>query len=143
SPIPTEEDWNNTNYKKAFEIFKDRFADASDFEFFFVGNVTDAQMKELSEKYIASLPSINRKETFKDTGYRGITGIHKKEVFKGNDDKATVRITYGGETTYSKKENLAMEALGEILTIKLIEELREKEGGVYGAGAYGGLNKIP
>ena len=143
SPIPTETDWDNTDYKKAYEIFKERFADASDFEFFFVGNVTDEQMKEFSEKYLASLPALNRKETFKDTGYRAKTGVHKKEVFKGNDDKATVRISYTGETTYSKKEDLAMQALGEILTIKLIEELREKEGGVYGASANGSLNKLP
>lgn len=140
---PTDKDWENTSYKKAYELFKERFADASDFEFFFVGNVTDEQMKSLSEKYLASLPSINRKETYKDSGSRAKTGTHKKEVFKGNDDKATVRISYSGETTYSAKENLAMEALGEILTIKLIEELREKEGGVYGAGARGGLNKLP
>ena len=143
APIPTKTDWDNTDYKKAYEIFKERFADASDFEFFFVGNVTDEQMKELSEKYLASLPALNRKETFKDTGYRAKTGVHKKEVFKGNDDKATVRISYTGETTYSKKESLAMQALGEILTIKLIEELREKEGGVYGASANGSLSKLP
>ena len=143
SPIPTEKDWDNTDYKKAYELFKERFADASDFEFYFVGNVTDEQMKTFSEKYLASLPALNRKETYKDTGFRGKTGVHKKEVFKGTDDKATVRISYAGETTYSAKENLAMEALGEILTIKLIEELREKEGGVYGAGAQGSLSKLP
>ncbi|MEG1026502.1 MAG: insulinase family protein, partial [Flavobacterium sp.] len=140
---PTDKDWNATDYKKAYELFKERFADASDFEFFFVGNITDEEMKAYSEKYLASLPALNRKETFKDTGSRAKTGIHKKEVFKGTDDKATVRISYTGETAYSQKENLAMQALGEILTIKLIEELREKEGGVYGASAYGGLNKLP
>ena len=140
---PTEKDWETTDYKKAYELFKERFADASDFEFFFVGNVTDADMKAYAEKYIAALPALNRNETFKDTGSRAKTGVHKKEVFKGNDDKATVRISYTGETTYSAKENLAMQALGEILTIKLIEELREKEGGVYGASARGSLNKLP
>ena len=143
SPIPTDADWDNTSYEKAYQVFRDRFADASDFEFFFVGNVTDEQMKSLSEQYLASLPSLNREETYTDTGMRGITGVHRKEVFKGNDDKATVRISYAGETTYSHKDDLAMEALGEILTIKLIEELREKEGGVYGASASGSLSKLP
>lgn len=140
---PTEKDWENTNYKTAYEVFKDRFADASDFEFFFVGNVTDEQMKTLSEQYLASLPSINRKETYKDSGIRAKKGLHRKEVYKGNDDKASVKISYSGETVYSEKEDLAMQALGEILTIKLIEELREKEGGVYGASAYGWLSKLP
>ncbi|WKW47383.1 insulinase family protein [Myroides sp. JBRI-B21084] len=143
SPIPTEKDWENTNYKMAYNLFKERFADASDFEFFFVGNVTDEQMKAFSEIYIASLPALNRKETIKDTGFRAKTGVHRKDVYKGTDDKATVRISYTGETTYSEKENLAMQALGEIVTIKLIEELREKEGGVYGASARGSLNKFP
>lgn len=143
SPIPTDADWDNTSYEKAYQVFRDRFADASDFEFFFVGNVTDEQMKSLAEQYLATLPSLNREETYTDTGMRGITGVHRKEVFKGNDDKATVRISYAGETTYSHKDDLAMEALGEILTIKLIEELREKEGGVYGASASGGLSKLP
>jgi len=36
-----------------------------------------------------------------------------------------------------------MSALGEILSIKLIEKLREEEGGVYGAGARGSISKIP
>ena len=36
-----------------------------------------------------------------------------------------------------------MRALGEILSIKLIEKLREEEGGVYGAGARGSITKIP
>lgn len=141
--IPTEEDWNNTDYKKAYEAFKNRFADASDFEFFFVGNIDDKVIKEFSEKYIASLPALNRKETFKDSGIKPIEGIHRKDVFKGTEDKATVRITYQGDTTYSEKENLAIQALGEILTLRLTEELREKEGGVYSPGAYGTLNKIP
>nr|WP_297308196.1 insulinase family protein [uncultured Flavobacterium sp.] len=140
---PTDADWDNTDYKKAYEVFKDRFADASDFEFFFVGNVSDEQMKDFSELYLASLPALNRKETYKDSGIRAKKGVHRKDVFKGNDDKATVRISYSGETKYSEKEDLAMQALGEILTIKLIEELREKEGGVYGASAYGWLNKLP
>src|SRR5690554_3837819 len=34
SPTPTAEDWNNTDYQKAYNLFKERFADASDFEFF-------------------------------------------------------------------------------------------------------------
>lgn len=140
---PSDQDWANTDYKKAYEIFKERFADASDFEFFFVGNVTDEQMKTLSEKYLASLPSLNRKDKLVDNGTRIISGVHRKDILKGTEDKAKVDIIYTGETTYSAKEDLAMQALGEILTIKLIEELREKEGGVYGASAYGGLNKVP
>jgi zinc protease len=36
-----------------------------------------------------------------------------------------------------------VDALGEILTIKIIETLREKEGGIYGGGARGSMSKMP
>jgi zinc protease len=72
-----------------------------------------------------------------------VKGDHKKIVNKGTDPKSRVTIMYYGETTYSAKEAMAMNALGEILTIKLTEELRENESGVYGIGASGGINKVP
>jgi zinc protease len=50
---------------------------------------------------------------------------------------------YYGDTSYSPKEAIAMEALGEILTIKLVEQLRENESGVYGVNARGSMSKVP
>ena len=41
------------------------------------------------------------------------------------------------ETKYNEQEDLAMRALGEVATIKIIEKLREDEGGIYGGGARG------
>ena len=39
-------------------------------------------MKTLSEQYLASLPSINRKETYKDSGIRAKKGLHRKDMYK-------------------------------------------------------------
>ena len=50
---------------------------------------------------------------------------------------------YYGDATYSPKEALAMEALGEVLTIKLIEQIRENESAVYGISANGSMSKVP
>jgi zinc protease len=142
--MPTEKSWATTDYKLAYQKYKERFANAGDFEFYFVGNIDDKAIEDLSSKYIASLPSAKaEKEKAKDTGYRMVKGEHKKIVNKGQDPKSTVTIMYYGETQYSAKENLAMEALGEILTIKLLEELRENESGVYGIDANGSLTKVP
>ena len=38
---------------------------------------------------------------------------------------------------------MALETIGEILTIKLVEQLREAEGGVYGVGARGNIRNMP
>lgn len=141
--IPTDKTWAETDYTLAYNKYKERFANAADFEFYFVGNVEDKIIEDYSTKYIASLPSMEKKEKAIDLGYRMLKGDHKKIINKGTDPKSIVVITYYGDAVYSPKEALAFQALGEILTIKLTEQLRENESGVYGVNASGRMNKIP
>lgn len=142
--IPTKKDWADTDYKAAYDLFKERFANAGDFEFFFVGNIDEAKFESLVTKYIASLPATNApKEKVNDLGFRPAKPDWKKTFYKGTEPKSSVRISYYGETTYNEKEARALDALGEILTIKLIEQLRETESGVYGIRASGYMGKVP
>jgi zinc protease len=142
--IPNETIWKQTDYTLAYNKYKERFANAADFEFYFVGNIDDKIIEKFSCKYLASLPSNNdKREKAVDLKYRMIKGDLKKVVNKGTDLKSSVIIFYYGDTKYSEKEALALNALGEILTIKLTEELRENESGVYGVSAGGGINKTP
>lgn len=142
--FPKEEDFDKADYELAYKKYKERFANAADFNFYFVGNFDEAQLEAFAAKYIASLPSDkNTKETPKDLGYRMLKGSHKKVINKGKDPKSTVNIMIYGDTKYDAKEAFAFKALGEVLTIKLVEELRENESGVYGVGARGSMNKVP
>ncbi|HSD09289.1 M16 family metallopeptidase [Flavobacterium sp.] len=142
--IPNEATWKQTDYTLAYNKYKERFANAADFEFYFVGNVEDKIIENFSCKYLASLPSNNDKhEKAVDSKYKWIKGDLKKVVNKGTDPKSTVTINYYGYTKYSGKEALALKALGEILAIKLTEELRENESEVYGINTQGSINKIP
>jgi zinc protease len=56
------------SFEKIKTIYSQRFADASDFEFFIVGDVKAEQLKPLLEQYIASIPAKNTKETYKKNG---------------------------------------------------------------------------
>jgi len=141
--IPMEKDWANTDYKKAYDIYKEKFANAGNFQFYFVGNIDEATFKSQVLQYVASLPSTGKPSTFKDTGYRQMTGDYTKTYKKGKDPKSMVSIAYSGEAPYNEKDALALEALGEVATIKVIEKLREDESGIYGGGARGGMNKVP
>ncbi|MBQ4822702.1 insulinase family protein [Aquimarina sp. MMG016] len=143
SGFPTPEKLDAANYELAYQKYKERFAGAGGFNFYFVGNIDEAKLKEYAEKYIASLPDTGKDETYKVFNYRPLSGSHEKIIYKGADPKSTVNIIWRGETKYDKKEDLALAATGEILTIKLIEKLREEEGGVYGVGARGNINKLP
>lgn len=141
--IPDEKAWEKTDYQLAYNKFKERFANAADFEFFFVGNVDENKIKEFATKYLASLPTSNSKDTVKDLGYRMISGNQNITINKGTDPKSNVTIMYYGDAPYTPKEAMTLNAMGEVLTIKLIEELRENESGVYGISARGSMNKVP
>ena len=141
--FPTEESYDEADYDRAYELYKERFADASDFNFYFVGNVDLAELERLSKLYLASLPNLNRKEMYQVSDWREKQGTRKKIVRKGADEKSQVRMSWSYEIPeYSAKDDLLVDALGEVLTIKIIETLREKEGGIYSGGARGGLSKM-
>lgn len=142
--FPTPEKYDEMDYDLAYQKYQERFADASDFTFFFVGNVDEAQLKEYASTYIASLPASNSDEEYKAPVFREKTDEQRsKTIYKGSDPKSQVSIIWNGETEYDKEDDLAFSALGEVLTIKLVEQLREEEGGVYGVGARGNMSEIP
>lgn len=116
---------------KALNFYKERFANAGDFTFTFVGNFKVDEIKPLLAQYLGSLPASNNKENFKDLGLEPLKGDITKKVYKGLEDKATVALIYHGNYNYSDEENLQLDALKAILDIKITERLREKESGVY------------
>ena len=141
--FPDEEALDNANYDLAYEKYKERFANAGDFHFYFVGNIDEDKLANYAETYIASLPSTGENEMYKAHDFRPKTGSQEFMYNKGTEPKSQVNLLWSGEAKYDEKEARALSVLGEILTIKLIEKLREEEGGVYGAGANGSMSKIP
>lgn len=141
--FPKVDDFNKINVDRALEIYKERFGNANGFTFFFVGSFDMAKMKTLVATYLGSLPSAGATPTFKDLGIRPVRGVVKKEIRKGTEQKSFITLMFTGETPYSDEANLKLQALMEVLNIKLIESLREELSGVYGAGIRGQLSKIP
>ena len=141
--LPKPEDFDKIDYEKAFQFYQSRFADASDFTFLLVGTFKTEEIKPLLERYLGSLPATGRKETWKDLGIRPPAGKVEKVINRGTDPKSQVSITFTGAAPYNADDNYALNALGQILSIKLIEKLREEKGGVYGAGASGSMSKYP
>jgi zinc protease len=141
--FPTDAMWSNTDYNLAVDKYRERFADASDFNFYFVGNLDPEVLKKYAALYIGSLPSTKTDEKFIDNGYRPLYGALEKHVKKGTEPKSLVKIQFRGEAIYNAEEDYYLQSLGEVLSIKLIEKLREEEGGVYGVGARGGMSRSP
>ncbi|GAB3327171.1 insulinase family protein [Larkinella ripae] len=129
--------------ERAISIYKDRFADAGDFTFFFVGNFKEKEIKPLIEKYLGALPVTNRKEKYRDLGIRIPAGKLEKTVTKGIEPKSTVQLVFSGDFVWNAENATLIDALAEALEIKLTETLREEESGVYGVSVGGAYSKIP
>lgn len=134
---------STSSLDKAFGFYKDRFADASNFTFTFVGNFTIDVIKPYLETYLGSLPSANKKETYKNLNIHPAPGQITKTVYKGIGEKAGVELVFNGDYEYSDANNLQMDALEQIVQIKMDERLREKDGKVYSPGVRASYKKVP
>ena len=131
------------DYKRVKYIYKQRFGDPSNFTFYFVGNIDIKQAKKLIAQYLGSLPQVGRKESYVDFGIRAPKGQIVKTVRKGTDPKCLEVIAFSGSMEYTPQNRLELDAICKILSTRLLEEIREKESGVYTIGAYPGSSKIP
>jgi zinc protease len=120
------------NLDKSLAFYKDRFADASDFTFVFVGSFELPTIAPLVERYLGSLPSLRRHETAKDVGGHPPTGIVEKEVRKGIEPKSEVSIVFTGPFENDEMHRVLVRAMAETLSGNLQSTLREQLGGTYG-----------
>ena len=141
--IPKPEDFDKINLDRALDIYKEQFADANDFNFILVGSLDIEKLKPLIATYLGSLPSAGKSANYVDNGVRPFTGKKELVVNKGKEPKSLIVKVFSGEVAYSESLALKASALTEILNIKIIEDLREKLGAIYGGGIYGGVNKLP
>jgi zinc protease len=140
---PSLEKLEQINLDKAFNIYKERFADASGFTFVFTGSIDTVAIKPLLEKYIASLPSLHKNQQAKDLHINMPVGKITKTVYKGTEPKATVNLVFSGLFDYNFENELKMDALKESIQIRLTERLREDESGVYSPGVRASTGKYP
>ena len=132
------------DYNRIMEMYKDRFKEAGDFTFLFVGNINLEEAKPLIETYLGGLPTINRKENFKDIEMNIQKGVHKNVFEKQLEvPKATVISIISGECELSPKNNLLMTMLSQTMDMVYIETIREKEGASYGVSTAGQMNMYP
>ena len=142
--IITKQYLEEVSFVRMKEIYKDRFANAADFEFFIVGDVNQENLIPLLEKYIASIPTNNIKEAWKNTKAHWVNNNTDKDIFlKMENPKASVRFAIKNTMKHFLKDALLMRALGDILRLRFTESLREEEGGTYGASSLGQLSKRP
>jgi len=125
-------------------IYKDRFVDAGDFIYIIVGNIDEETAKSMAEKYIGSLTNLPREESWTDRNVEGPKGKTVREIeILLEVKKTTVSVNFDTKMEYTPEQNLTLSVLRDILNLRYIEEVREKEGGTYGVRVSTNSSKFP
>lgn len=139
----TVEEIPQMDLQKSLAFYRDRFADASDFTFILVGNLDMATIEPLVTRYLASLPSLHRKENWKDWRVPPPEGVVKRTVEKGVEPKSLTAIVFSGPFRDDPGNEINIRAAGQVLETRLRKLLREKLSGTYDASVRPSYTKIP
>ena len=141
--LPSDAQLDQINLDRVMAIFKERFADASDFTYLMVGNFKVDEVIPLLEKYIGGLPSLKRKETWKDETPGFPKGLVVVDVPKNSEPQSSVAMVWKGDFKWNEEDRQGFSMLMNILAIKCRESMREDQGGVYGVSISGSATKLP
>ncbi|MDR0799125.1 MAG: insulinase family protein [Dysgonamonadaceae bacterium] len=137
-------DLDKANYQTIMNWRKDRYADAGDFTFVFTGNIAPEIAKPLIAKYLGSLPTIHRKESFVAISDNYQAGIHRNDFTQKMENlKSTVLDFYWTTIDPTLKNRIEVDMLQQILRIVYTEKVREDEGGSYGVGVSSRIADYP
>ena len=134
------EEWD---LDRSFAFYKDRFADASDFTFIFVGTIDLDTIRPLVETYLGGLPSIGREESWRDVGIRDPEGVIVEEVRAGIEPQSRTRIAWTGPFVYERQYRTTIRTMAQVLQTRLRDILREDLSGTYGVSVGAGYSWQP
>ena len=142
-----EENLKKVDLDKCLAIHRERFANAADFMFMFVGNIDpeDPATEKMICQWIGGLPTSNEREESRNDGVRMPKGKVSNYFMRDMQIRtASNYICYHSyKMPYSLAMDVNMEMIGRILSTRYLESIREKEGGSYGVGCYGQANRFP
>lgn len=131
------------DYNRIFEIYRERFSDASNFKTVFIGKVDMAQLRPLLCQYLATLPSTHKAEKSNKANVPQIVKKNEvvKFVHKQETPLANVSVFYTANVPFSPKNDLVLDMLTRVLQIAYTDSVREEKGGTYGVGVSFNLEK--
>ncbi|MBR0304384.1 MAG: insulinase family protein [Bacteroidales bacterium] len=140
-----DEYFAQVDFDRAVRIYKERFANPADFNFFFVGNYDEKEMKEFVELYLGSMKTEPSKKENYDLS-----------VLKPRPDKASTQTVYAGteqqgwmgmyitnSIEWNYRNSIIADMIGEALDIQFVKIVREKMGDVYSPMVQMSASKLP
>lgn len=132
---------NDDYYSKAtpelvIQTWRERFGAPSQFTFVLTGNIGETEAKALCEKYLATLKDSSKASAssskWKDRGIRPMPGHQTREVEMNlGRPLATVVVNMNMTDKGDVKDIISNRLLNQIFQNRCMQNIREKEGGVY------------
>ena len=137
-----EQKVDQISYDRILEIYAERFADASDFTFVFCGNFDVDSLRHLSCQYLATLPTLKRKDKVAPVDMVYVKGNLKNEFSRVMEQPQVFTLTvWHGLCADTQKNRLMVSILSQALTMRYLEVVREQMGATYSISNIGTLKR--
>jgi zinc protease len=126
------EDVGTLDAQAMWSFYAERFGNAANFTFFFVGNFTVDEITPLLNTYLGSLPSKGAPDSkAADVRLQFPASVQRETVTKGQEPRAQTVITFFSDTGLDELQTARVRAAADIVENKLRDILREQLGGTY------------
>ncbi len=138
------EDVENISYDRILDIYKERFANAADFEFYLVGDLNIDSITPMLVKYLGALPVNKKMENYKVIDRKLAKG-ERTCIFEKEQDtpNATVNFVYHAPMKDNLRNDIMVDMLEQSMSMLYTETVREDEGGAYGVPVSASLSDYP
>lgn len=136
----SSDDLDKVSYDRIIDMYRDRFGDMTDFDFYVIGDFDIDSLRPLAETYLASLPAAGRREKPRDIGYHYIKGRGRMRFTTPMETPQTIAYTfYNYPCEYNLTNVVKGHAFGSLMQSELLSDLRENRGWTYSIKAHGAV----
>ena len=139
-----EADLDHISYDRLLEVYRERFANAKDFEFYLVGDVNADSVATLLAKYLGALPVKGKREKYKVIDQRMTKGERECYFTKEQDTPNSLNVfLYHTPMKETLRNDILVDMLQQAMTMLYTETVREDNGGAYGVPVNANLTDYP
>lgn len=122
--------------KDIIRLFNEHLLSTGAYTYCIVGDIPELEAKKLVTEYLASLPqtTVSKGKTYNLDFTAPDENITREFTADLEGDVGEVEISFAKTDKLSDKEEIAVPVLETLLQMRLFDELREKEQGVYSIG---------
>ena len=135
---------DQANCETSQAIVRHMLANAKDFTFILVGNLDPATLKPLLEQYVATLPTTGESVAYIDNPdfepVRGTKTTEETTVMATPQTWAMYLVS--GMKPYTIKDKMISGMVGQIMSKRLLNKVREEMGATYSIGASSSMGRL-